>query len=130
MDLTRLPGRLTRGVTDTLGDVGDAFREPVIRLGVTGLSRAGKTVFITSLVANLIDRGRMHQLRAAAEGRVLAAWLRPHPDHAIPRFCYEDHLDALTAPEPHWPESRSVEIERVLSGQCGSGAVSASRWSS
>ena len=70
----RLPGRLTRGGSrTTLGDIGGAFCDPVVRLGVTGLSRAGKTVFITSLVANLIDRGRMPQLRAAAEGRILAA---------------------------------------------------------
>ena len=44
------------------------FRDPVIRLGVTGLPRAGKTVFITGLVANLLDRGRMPQLRAEAAG--------------------------------------------------------------
>ena len=114
MDLMRLPGRLTRGVTDGISDIGDAFREPVIRLGVTGLSRAGKTVFITSLVANLIDRGRMPQLRAAAEGRILAAYLQPQPDHTIPRFAYEDHLDALTGPEPHWPEStRSISTLRL-----------------
>ena len=43
------------------------LRRPVLRLGVTGLSRAGKTVFITSLVANLINRGRMPALRAAAD---------------------------------------------------------------
>ncbi|HGG63993.1 MAG TPA: YcjX family protein, partial [Rhodobacteraceae bacterium] len=40
--------------------------EVTVRLGVTGLSRAGKTVFITSLVANLLDRGRMPQLLGAA----------------------------------------------------------------
>ena len=86
----------------------------MIRLGVTGLSRAGKTVFITSLVANLIDRGRMPQLRAAAEGRILAAYLQPQPDHTIPRFAYEDHLAALTGPEPHWPEStRSISTLRL-----------------
>ena len=114
MDLTRLTGGLTRGVEDTLSDIGDVFREPVIRLGVTGLSRAGKTVFITSLVANLLDRGRMPQLRAAAEGRILAAYLQPQPDHTIPRFAYEDHLDALTGPEPHWPEStRSISTLRL-----------------
>ena len=45
---------------------GLGLADPVIRLGVTGLSRAGKTVFITSLVANLLDRGRMAALRAAA----------------------------------------------------------------
>ena len=71
MDLIRLPGRMTRGVEETMGEIGGLFRDPVVRLGVTGLSRAGKTVFITSLVANLIDRGRMPQLRAAAEGRIL-----------------------------------------------------------
>lgn len=53
--------------------------DPVLRLGVTGLSRAGKTVFITSLVANLLERGRMHALRAAADGRLKAVWLQPQP---------------------------------------------------
>ena len=86
----------------------------MVRLGVTGLSRAGKTVFITSLVANLLDRGRMPQLRAAAEGRILAAYLQPQPDHTIPRFAYEDHLAALTGPDPHWPEStRSISTLRL-----------------
>ena len=95
-------------------DVGGALFEPVIRLGVTGLSRAGKTVFITSLVANLLDRGRMPQLRAEAEGRILAAYLQPQPDHTIPRFAYEDHLAALTGPDPHWPEStRSISTLRL-----------------
>ncbi|HBR36033.1 MAG TPA: hypothetical protein DD939_01875, partial [Sulfitobacter pontiacus] len=45
--------------------VSETFFEPVIRLGVTGLARSGKTVFITSLVANLLDRGRMPGLLAA-----------------------------------------------------------------
>ena len=66
----RLTDGIARRIEETLGDLGGALFEPVIRLGVTGLSRAGKTVFITSLVANLIDRGRMPQLtrrrRAAA----------------------------------------------------------------
>ncbi|MEL6210684.1 MAG: YcjX family protein, partial [Pseudomonadota bacterium] len=61
---------LTRGVESTVSTVSEAFFEPVVRLGVTGLSRAGKTVFITSLVANLIQRGRMPQLTAAAGGRI------------------------------------------------------------
>ena len=95
-------------------DLGGALFDPVIRLGVTGLSRAGKTVFITSLVANLIDRGRMPQLRAAAQGRILAAYLQPQPDHTIPRFAYEDHLAVLTGPDPRWPEStRSISTLRL-----------------
>lgn len=83
---------------------GIGLGDPVIRLGVTGLSRAGKTVFITSLVANLMDRGRMHALRAAADGSIVSAWLQPQPDDTVPRFDYERHLAALTGTDPHWPE--------------------------
>ncbi|WP_439648186.1 YcjX family protein [Albidovulum sediminis] len=86
-----------------------------VRLGVTGLSRAGKTVFITALVANLLDRGRMPGLRAAAEGRVLAAFLQPQPDDTVPRFDYESHLAALTGPDPHWPEGTRAISELRLS---------------
>ena len=108
------PAASSAASEDALGELGGGLFEPTVRLGVTGLSRAGKTVFITSLVANLLDRGRMPQLRAAAEGRIQAAYLQPQPDHTIPRFAYEDHLAALTAPEPHWPEStRSISTLRL-----------------
>ncbi|MDU8911815.1 YcjX family protein [Aestuariicoccus sp. MJ-SS9] len=106
---------LTHGV-ETLNDtVSGALFEPVIRLGVTGLARSGKTVFITSLVANLLDRGRMPQLLAASEARILAAYLQPQPDDTIPRFDYETHLGALTARDPHWPDSTRAVSELRLS---------------
>ncbi len=106
---------LTRGV-ERIGDtVSEAFFEPVIRLGVTGLSRAGKTVFITSLVANLVDRARMSGLVAAADGRLLSAYLQPQPDDTVPRFDYETHLAALTAPAPHWPDSTRAVSQLRLS---------------
>ena len=87
--------------------------EPVIRLGVTGLSRAGKTVFITGLVANLIARGRMPQLRSAR--RIEAVYLQPQPDLTLPRFAYEDHLAALTGDDPRWPQSTRAVSELRLS---------------
>ena len=34
-----------------------------VRLGITGLARSGKTVFITSLVANMLAGQRMSHLR-------------------------------------------------------------------
>ncbi|MEM8789486.1 MAG: YcjX family protein [Pseudomonadota bacterium] len=77
--------------------------EPVIRLGVTGLSRSGKTVFITSLIANLLNPGRLPQLRAAADGRLLLSYLQPQPNDSVARFPYEDNLAQLTAPQPDWP---------------------------
>ncbi len=114
MDIADIADGIARRV-EGLGDsVTTALFEPVIRLGVTGLSRAGKTVFITSLVANLLDRGRMPGLRAAAEGRIIAAYLQPQPDDTVPRFDFETHLAALTGPAPHWPDStRAVSQLRV-----------------
>ncbi|WP_111535934.1 YcjX family protein [Palleronia aestuarii] len=106
---------VTRGVEAVSGTVTGAFSDEVIRLGVTGLSRAGKTVFITSLVANLMNRGRMGQLRAAANGSIRTAYLQPQPDDTVPRFDYETHLDALTGPAPHWPESTRAISELRLS---------------
>ncbi|MCP5089243.1 MAG: YcjX family protein [Rhodobacteraceae bacterium] len=106
--ISRTAENLADGVSETLF-------EPVIRLGVTGLSRSGKTVFVTSLVANLLDRGRMPQLQAAQQGRILAAFLQPQPNDIVPRFDYETHLAAMTGPEPHWPESTRAISQLRLS---------------
>ncbi len=106
---------LTRGAERLGGTVAAPFRDPVIRLGVTGLSRAGKTVFITSLVANLLNRGRMPGLAAAADGSIHTAYLQPQPDDTLPRFDYESHLAALTGPAPRWPDSTRAISELRLS---------------
>ena len=104
---------LTRSVEGAVASVSGSLFEPVIRLGVTGLSRAGKTVFITGLVANLLNRGRMPQLRAAP--RIEAAFLQPQPDDTLPRFDYEGHLAAMTGDDPHWPASTRALSELRLS---------------
>jgi len=97
-----------------LRDRAAGLMHPTVRLGVTGLSGAGKTVLITGLVASLLNRGRMALFGAEAEGRIEAAVLSPQPDPAVPRFAYEAHLAALTGPAPSWPEStRSVSQIRV-----------------
>lgn len=115
MVISALADSISRGI-EAVGDtVSGAFFEPVIRLGVTGLARSGKTVFITSLIANLMDRGRMPGLLAAQEGRIGAAFLQPQPDDTVPRFDYETHLGALTADAPHWPDSTRAISELRLS---------------
>ncbi|HWG04855.1 MAG TPA: YcjX family protein, partial [Beijerinckiaceae bacterium] len=101
-----------RSFTDYLGSTG-------LRLGVTGLSRAGKTVFISAFIQNLIQPGRLPVLRVHAEGRLVGALLEPQPDDAVPRFACEDHLAALTggADGPsarHWPQSTSQISELRL----------------
>jgi predicted YcjX-like family ATPase len=78
---------------------------PVVRLGVTGLARSGKTVFITALVRSLIAGGRLPFFSAFAEGRISGAYLEPQPDDRLPRFAYEEHLAELAEEPPQWPES-------------------------
>ncbi|MHB2168839.1 YcjX family GTP-binding protein [Alsobacter sp. R-9] len=90
---------------------------PTLRLGVTGLSRSGKTVFITALVHALTRQARLPVFRAMSEGRIRKATLSPQPDDAVPRFAYEDHLRDLTAGlDRRWPEStrRISELRLVI----------------
>ncbi len=100
---------------DLLPDTADALKAanayiaelltPTVRLGVTGLARSGKTVFITALIRNLTSGGRLPFFAANAQGRIIRAYLEPQPDDAIPRFDYETHLANLTAATPNWPAS-------------------------
>ena len=115
MAISSIADNIARGVESVGASVSEALFEPVIRLGVTGLARSGKTVFITSLVSNLLDRGRMPGFGPAASGAIRAAWLQPQPDRTVPRFDYEGHLAALTGPAPHWPESTRAVSELRLS---------------
>ncbi len=115
MVISSITDGISRQIDGALASVSGAFFEPVIRVGVTGLSRAGKTVFITGLVANLLDRSRMPQLRAATEGRIEAVHLQPQPDLTLPRFAFEDHMAALTGDTPHWPQSTRALSELRLS---------------
>ena len=78
-----------------------------MRLGVTGLSRAGKTVFITALVNALLKGGRFPAFEALAGGRITRCYLEPQPDDTLPRFAYEAHAKALSGEARHWPESTS-----------------------
>ena len=105
MGVADIADDILRFAEETRDSAAEMLFEPTLRLGVTGLSRAGKTVFITSLIANLLARGRMTQLSAAADGRLIAAAVRQHPDRETPRFDYETHLAALSGAEPVWPES-------------------------
>src|SRR5947199_260321 len=91
---------------------------PTVRLGVTGLSRAGKTVFITAVVHGLTRGGRFPVFESLATGRIEGARLEPQPDDAVPRFAYENHLRALVE-ERRWPSSTTdiSELHLVIDYQ-------------
>ena len=97
----------TRIAAGGLADFATGLVEPSVRLGVTGLSRAGKTVFITALVNALLKGGRLPAFEAMAQGRITRCYLEPQPDDSLPRFAYEKHLKALSGEARHWPESTS-----------------------
>ncbi|MEO0543191.1 MAG: YcjX family protein [Pseudomonadota bacterium] len=76
---------------------------PTLRLGVTGLSRSGKSVFITAFIHNLINGGRLPLFEPHANQRISRAYLEPQPDDNVPRFAYEDHVKRLVE-ERAWPD--------------------------
>src|SRR5260370_3440324 len=92
-------------------DFGDHFCNPAVRLAVTGLSRAGKTVFITALIHGLTRVGRFPIFEPFATGRIARARLEPQPDDAVPRFDYENHVRTLIE-ERRWPNS-TVDISEL-----------------
>jgi predicted YcjX-like family ATPase len=127
--MSAMPNPLADILTDAklaaraLVDFGQHWFDPTIRLGVTGLSRSGKTVFITALVHGLVHGGRFPVFEPLATGRIARARLAPQPDDAVPRFDYEGHLRALVE-ERRWPEStdRISELRLVVDYQSQRGA--------
>ena len=78
-----------------------------VRIGVTGLARAGKTAFLTSLAANLLAVGAglpaLPALSARMGSRRLGVRLAPLGASSVPRFDEPAHLRALAADPPAWP---------------------------
>ncbi|MEP3277312.1 MAG: YcjX family protein [Stappiaceae bacterium] len=121
-----------RFALDNVAEAATSLTTPNIRLGVTGLARAGKTVFISALVHNLIHGGRLPLFESAASGRLARAYLKPQPDDAVPRFDYETHVAALVD-ERIWPSSThqvaelrlTIEFESAsyLARKLGSGRI-------
>lgn len=101
---------ITRELQRQAGRLGHLLREQwdrawdrSVRLAVTGLSQSGKTVFITSLVNQLLHLRNLPFLGAVSDGRVLAARIAERPDARLPAFPYADSLAAFTGAEPRWP---------------------------
>ena len=104
-----------------------------IRLAVTGLSRAGKTVFITSMIQNLLALGRdldtlpklRRRLTHDGEFRLKRVEILPAGAGTLPFFDQATKLHNLAADTPAWPPrtedvaqiSLALEIDRTGFGQ-------------
>src|SRR3954465_5816144 len=78
-----------------------------IRIGITGLARAGKTALLTSVAANLLalsaGRPALPAVSDRLRGRRLAVSIAPAEASPIPRFDVQAHTAALAADPPRWP---------------------------
>ena len=90
-----------------------------LRIAVTGLSRSGKTAFVTSLInqllhINRVDNSHLPLFDAARRHGIIAAKRIPQLDLSVPRFDYEGNLNALSQQPPKWPQSTKGVSETRL----------------
>ncbi|WP_067664422.1 YcjX family GTP-binding protein [Ferrimonas marina] len=78
-----------------------------LRVGITGLSGAGKTAFLTSLVHQLLHAEPQHlpMWQALSDGRLLGVQRQSQPDLALLPFDYDNAIAGLCANPPQWPPS-------------------------
>lgn len=92
----------------TLREAAGLLGPASLRIGVTGLARAGKTAFLTSVAANLLALGAglpaLPALALRLAGRSLRVSVRPSGSASLPRFDHAAHLAALSADPPRWPD--------------------------
>ncbi len=81
-------------------------REKRVRIAVTGLNRSGKTIFITSLINQLLSGERVKRLEREFVTRIL-------PIDYGDEFPYRNIVSDLRKSPPKWPQSTS-SISRVL----------------
>jgi uncharacterized protein len=82
-------------------------RRSTIRIGVTGLARAGKTALLTSLAANVLalssGRPALPAVSGLLRGRRLVASIAPAAVSSIPRVEVASPVAMLAADPPSWP---------------------------
>ncbi len=89
-----------------------SINEDRIGLAVTGLSRSGKTVFVTSLIQNLLALGHgvntlpafADALRTDGVSRLLDVAILPAGASAVPHFDQAAKLARLAGVHPTWPD--------------------------
>src|SRR5258707_1105425 len=127
--------RRLSGVLSAVGQLwstlDDLINDRPIRIAITGLSRSGKTVFLTSLIANLLAMGtgrpslpafREHIDKTGKE-RLRSIRLVPARASTTPRFDYPGKLADLAGAQPKWPARTEdlAQIELELEIRAGGG---------
>src|SRR6059058_1134281 len=108
VNLSWLPPVFVEASERLADTVGEFSGGATVSFAVTGLSRSGKTVFITSLVHNLLSAlhnpNRMPLLGVVGERRLLSANLEAGNAQRLPRFPYFENIEKMAGTAPDWPE--------------------------
>src|SRR5271166_1365657 len=116
LNLSWLPPVFAKASERVVGNFGEFAGAATVWLAVTGLSRSGKSVFITSLIHNLLSAvhnpNRMPLLDVTGARRLIAANLESAKAHRLPRFPYFSNIEQMAASVPDWP-TRTVDISEV-----------------
>jgi uncharacterized protein len=116
VNLSWLPPVFAQASERLASTFGEFAGGATVWLAVTGLSRSGKTVFITSLIHNLLSAlhnpNRMPLLDLIGERRLIAATLETANAHRLPRFPYFSNIEAMAGRAPDWP-IRTIDISEI-----------------
>ncbi len=113
----RWMGRARRMADDATHSARTALREKHLRIGVTGLSQAGKTIFMTSMIKNLEAYVRGADTlpaftRNGKSGAIQRIEIKPIPSEDIPYFPYDEIHRRLASGREAWPE-RTTDVAGV-----------------
>lgn len=103
--LTGLAGESLNSIATALSEVPGSLSHGSQRIAVTGLQRAGKTVFVTSLAHALLNAAN-----APKEDFPFFPWRGELQDvtleeiPSVPPFPYRERLEDLLADSPKWPK--------------------------
>ncbi|EEX92574.1 hypothetical protein VIOR3934_04959 [Vibrio orientalis CIP 102891 = ATCC 33934] len=104
-------------ITQEVNDLISRSMDSHVRIAVTGLSRAGKTAFISSLVNQLLHTSTHDSLplfAASRDKRLVGAKREPQTNMMVPRFAYDDAMEHVHSTPPKWPEpTRDVSEIRL-----------------
>ena len=107
--------RIQKLLPDVL-NLADFTKGSSINLAVTGLSRSGKTVFITSLIHNLMSAlhqpYRMPLLAAIRDRRLIAARIAGGKTTSVKHFPYQLNIERMAATPADWP-SPTADISEI-----------------
>jgi hypothetical protein len=114
VNLSWLPPLFAQASERLTANLNELAGAATVWVAVTGLSRSGKTVFITSLIHNLLSTlhnpNRMPLLSVVGERRLIAASLEGAGANRLPRFPYFSNIDRMAVAD--WPQ-RTEDISEI-----------------